>query len=371
MHEIYRGLVSNQTTHPEEPQGEVEEAGAGLDMFSVRGIFFGTPAETHDPNKGINTTVAPVMFLPYELARIFMQRFLSTLYHLVPFWSKELYERQLEHLYLPSSGTGSDTCSNSILLMALAMGSLGTQHYRWGDILFERVKASCSSLDDVVNLETVQLSLMMAHFQTEQGRPNSSFLYLGTASRKAISAGLHKESPTEGGEGREIVEQRRLTFWSLFFYETWICFHLGRPSSLSSRDVGIAPPKDPFILILMHLTNVMARSANEIYGRPHDSLLQMWKLARSISEDLRCYDEKMKLALGFGLDKCPQPGDVGVRQAILITCKSLACRVMDGQAKKDSILSHHSFDISTVLDLSRAMAARYQKVFFRDWAQHN
>jgi hypothetical protein len=69
----------------------------------------------------------------------------------------------------------------------------------------------------------------------------------------------------------------------------------------------------------MHLTNVMARSANEIYGRPHDSLLQMWKLARSISEDLRCYDEKMKLALGFGLDKCPQPGDVGVRQAILIT----------------------------------------------------
>jgi hypothetical protein len=161
MHEIYRGLVSNQTNHPEEPQGEVEEAGAGLDMFSVRGIFFGTPAETHDPNKGINTTVAPVMFLPYELARIFMQRFLSTLYHLVPFWSKELYERQLEHLYLPSSGTGSDTCSNSILLMALAMGSLGTQHYRWGDILFERVKASCSSLDDVVNLETVQLSLMM------------------------------------------------------------------------------------------------------------------------------------------------------------------------------------------------------------------
>ncbi|KAH1270760.1 hypothetical protein KXW98_004322 [Aspergillus fumigatus] len=313
MHEIYRGLVSNQTTHPEEPQGEVEEAGAGLDMFSVRGIFFGTPAETHDPNKGIGTTVAPVMFMPYELARVFLQRFLSTLYHLVPFWSKELYERQLETLYLPSSGTGSDTCTNSILLMALAMGSLGTQRYRWGDILFERVKASCPSWDDVVNLET------HAHYQTEQGRPNSSFLYLGTAARKAISAGLHKESPTEGGEGREMVEQRRLTFWSLFFYETWICFHLGRPSSLSSRDVGIAPPKDPFILILIHLTNVMARSANEIYGRPHDSLLQMWKLARSITEDLRCYDEKMKLALGFGLDKSPQPGDVGVQQAILTT----------------------------------------------------
>lgn len=161
MHEIYRGLVSNQTTHPEEPQGEVEEAGAGLDMFSVRGIFFGTPAETHDPNKGIGTTVSPVMFMPYELARVFLQRFLSTLYHLVPFWSKELYERQLETLYLPSSGTGSDTCTNSILLMALAMGSLGTQRYRWGDILFERVKASCPSWDDVVNLETVQLSLMM------------------------------------------------------------------------------------------------------------------------------------------------------------------------------------------------------------------
>ncbi|RHZ57458.1 hypothetical protein CDV55_105990 [Aspergillus turcosus] len=313
MHEIYRGLVSNQTNRPEEPQGEVEEAGAGLDMFSVRSIFFGTPAETHDSNKGIGITATPVMFLPYELARIFLQRFLSTLYHLVPFWSKERYECQLEQLYCPSPGTGSDTSASSILLMALAMGSLGTQHYRWGDILFERVKASCPSWDEVVNLET------HAHFQTEQGRPNSSFLLLGTAARKAISAGLHKESPTEGGEGREIVEQRRSTFWSLFFYETWICFHLGRPSSLSPGDVGIAPPKDPFILILNHLTKVMARSANEIYARPHDSLLQMWKLARSISEDLRCYDEKMKLALGFGLDKPPQPGDVGVRQAVLIT----------------------------------------------------
>ncbi|EAW09056.1 fungal specific transcription factor domain-containing protein [Aspergillus clavatus NRRL 1] len=63
----------------------------------------------------------------------------------------------------------------------------------------------------------------------------------------------------------------------------------------------------------------MSRSANEIYGRPHDSLLQMWRIARSISDDLRCYDSKMQQALGFGLDRCAQPGDVGVRQAILVT----------------------------------------------------
>ncbi|KAJ5486801.1 hypothetical protein N7530_001101 [Penicillium desertorum] len=42
MQHIYRDLISNPTSHPE-PSGGVEEAGAGLDLFSFRRIFFRNP----------------------------------------------------------------------------------------------------------------------------------------------------------------------------------------------------------------------------------------------------------------------------------------------------------------------------------------
>ncbi|GMG51587.1 unnamed protein product [Aspergillus oryzae var. brunneus] len=161
MHEIYRDLVSNQTPGLEKPHGEVEEARASLDMFSFRRIFFGTPDEPKESIKSCKPMDMPVMFLPRELANLFLRRFLSTLYTLIPFRSKESFEQQLEHLYNPVPGARSETWGQCMLLLALATGALGTEHYRWGDVLYDQVKATCGPLDDIVNLETVQLSLLM------------------------------------------------------------------------------------------------------------------------------------------------------------------------------------------------------------------
>lgn len=45
----------------------------------------------------------------------------------------------------------------------------------------------------------------------------------------------------------------------------------------------------------------------------------MWRIAKSVWDDLRTFDSKMQRALGFGLDKRPQPGGVGVQQTMCIT----------------------------------------------------
>lgn len=58
----------------------------------------------------------------------------------------------------------------------------------------------------------------------EQGRPNSAFIHLGIGARKAIAAGLHKEIPSQEGEASENVEERRMTFWYFYFYETLVTF---------------------------------------------------------------------------------------------------------------------------------------------------
>ncbi|KAL4778649.1 hypothetical protein BJX76DRAFT_366061 [Aspergillus varians] len=314
IHEIYRDLTAHPADHPDHgPHGRVEEAGAGLDMLSFRTIFFGIPADPHrNPSRGSNGADPSIMLLSYELASKFLDAFLSTLHGLLPIWPAEVFRQRFQQLYGPQPASRTDK-HQCILLMALALGSLVTEHVAWADMLYERVKASCNSFDDTVNIQT------HAHFQNEVGRPNSCFLHLGIATRKAISAGLHKESPHDGGDSVESAEERRRTFWYLYIYENWICFHLGRPSSLSRRDVGIPPPEDAFCQALIPLSDAISRSTDELYGRPHESLLQMWRIAKSIWDDLRTFDSKMKRALGFGLDKRPQPGRVGVRQTMCIT----------------------------------------------------
>ncbi|KAJ9226741.1 transcriptional regulator family: Fungal Specific TF [Paecilomyces variotii] len=321
LQHIYRDLVSVPNLPPTEPQGEVEHADAGLDLFNFRRIFFGSLAETHDVSKDASMGNTPLMFLPREVAMFFLERYLATFYYLTPFWPKETIRRDAERLYDPDIGLQMDPSVKSVILMAMACGALGTEHYAWGEVLYERVKASSNSLDDVVNLQTVQTSLLMAHYQADQGRPNSSFLHLGVATRKAFAAGLHKDAPdNERDADRETVERRRTTFWSLYFYENLLCFHMGRPSSLTADDIGTVYPEDPFLLALIHLSKAISRSAKEIYGKRHQSLLQMWKVALSISDGLSGYECRMRKAVGFGLEKTPQPGHIGVQQTVLALC---------------------------------------------------
>ena len=102
-----------------------------------------------------------MMFLPYDLAKMFMSRYLSGLYHMLPHRPKAYYEQCLERLYNPCATETQDTFAQALVLMAMACAAIGTDHFTWGDVLFERVKASMAMFDDVVNLQLIQISLLM------------------------------------------------------------------------------------------------------------------------------------------------------------------------------------------------------------------
>lgn len=157
MQHIYRDLVSNPTQPG--PSSGVDEAGAGLELFSFRRIFFGTP-DTQESGKSATGEI-PIMFLPYEIAKCFLSRYLSTLYQMMPFCSKAYYEQCLEQLYHPSPNHHLDTLTQATILLVLATSSVGTEHYAWGEVLYERVKALLTSYDDVVNLQAVQVALLL------------------------------------------------------------------------------------------------------------------------------------------------------------------------------------------------------------------
>lgn len=161
LQQIYRELVSNQATQSEEPQGEVEEASAGLDLFSFRRIFFGTHSEAPDIGRNLRMGGMSTTFLPYDLAREFLQRFLDSLYALMPVRPRSFFEKQLSLLYPPVMGFDSDVGYHALILLALAIGALGTENSEWGEVLFERAKATAATLDEVVNVQTVQISLFI------------------------------------------------------------------------------------------------------------------------------------------------------------------------------------------------------------------
>ncbi|CAG8947103.1 unnamed protein product [Penicillium salamii] len=292
MQHIYCDLMSKPKVQLMPPNG-VEEAGAGLDLFSFRRIFFGIPS-SYDATKKSSLDQA-VLFLPYELANLFLSRFLSTFFLMMPHCPEAHLKRSLDCLYRPSAVTRLDNLSRAIVLLSVATGSLGTDFFAWGDVLFEHVKASLIAFDD-----------------NEQGRPNPTYLHLGTAARKALSAGLHKPTPEDHPQTPEGVEERRLTF-------CWFCFHQGRPSSLALTDVVIEYPQCTFIRVLATLCKTVVRSRDEIYGQRHESLLGMFKVAESIAADMQEHQDLVKAKLGFALGSSIQAGSLGFQQTICST----------------------------------------------------
>lgn len=77
------------------------------------------------------------------------------------------------------------------------------------------------------------------------------------------------------------------------------------------------------LLAIVELARIMARSAQSMYGKNHDSLLFMWKNAREIRKDLQAFARRVRGVLSFGFDASPKPGEVGVCQIILLLCKNI------------------------------------------------
>lgn len=138
---------------------------------------------------------------------------------------------------------------------------------------------------------------------------------------------------------------------------SWFCFHTGRPSSLSLKDIAIEYPQDPFIRLLTQLCKTITRSTDEIYGQRHESLLHMWRVARSIAEELRGHEAHLQQALGFKLDDCIQPGSLGVRHAIFITRELSVHTLSTSLLTRPSIQPYSPSHLPAVLDIPWPLAA--------------
>ncbi|PTB66018.1 hypothetical protein BBK36DRAFT_1135629, partial [Trichoderma citrinoviride] len=314
LHSIYRLITGIQT--PLTRREEVAQVGPGLDLFQNRQLFFGDLAD------GSKSTMVSsdysAMFLDKELCGRALERYLSTFWHLLPILTKEDFRRRADMLYASPGLFSFDAPDVVVVLLAMAIGASILEEEAMAQFLFQRASQGADKLDELVNIQAIHIPLLQAQFQLERSRPHSAFLYVGVASRKAVAAGLHRGISIRG-QMRDCL-QRRLTFWSLFIMETWVCFCLGRPTSISDPGGGVpVPHEEKFILALVRLARFMSKCAARIYNQHHESLLHMWNAATELRHELQAYAEEQLLDIHIDVQGEPGAGECGFCKTIIVS----------------------------------------------------
>lgn len=197
----------------------------------------------------------------------------------------------LHELYNSDETKPSQT--KALIVAVLALGALATPHTDIAEELMGRAKYEAILFDDTVSLPMIQFSLLLAEYQNSMGRPNLTYLMLGTACRKAFALGLHREAANSLTRSED-AEKCRTTLWCLYFLESWYTMMVGRESMLKMSDISSPfPENQPFIVTLSRLAYIGEQCSRTIYNtNRYDSLRKLFVAAEDIHAQLRDFANK-------------------------------------------------------------------------------
>ncbi|KAF2971492.1 hypothetical protein GQX73_g2126 [Xylaria multiplex] len=184
----------------------------------------------------------------------------------------------------------------AIVFATLANGALNTSQTDLAETLFNQAKQEAAAYDDEVSLAMIHFSLLLATYQNNMGRPHSSYLHTGVASRKLFSMGLNSYGP-EGTARPDMIQKRRITLWSVYYHETMHALFLGRESTYKKASIRTPYPDDqPTLIGLCKLAQIAEDSAATIYGLTCESLWQLYQAAEKIHGRLQACAEELGIA---------------------------------------------------------------------------
>ncbi|RGP71231.1 c6 zinc finger domain-containing [Fusarium longipes] len=276
LQQIHRGVLP-ATQHGQFNQ---TEARSGVDTFMQRSIFFGTPSRiSPEAIRSDSIQLAPIT---KKIACKFLGSFKTTAHFRLPFYTTSELDGLLECLYNSQHVRNIPPQTKASFLVMLAIGALSTPDTDLAETLFTEARREAVILEDAVTLKTLQLSILFADYQVNMGRPNSTYLHLGVACRRAFALGLHIGSLYTRLDSLTL-QSHQITIWSLYFYETYQALSLGRKSGLKITDIACPFPTEPLPLVrLCRIARIMEDAADAIYGRKATSLRQLYIVAEEL-----------------------------------------------------------------------------------------
>ncbi|KAI5812731.1 fungal-specific transcription factor domain-containing protein [Pyronema omphalodes] len=302
----------------------IEPVDKGLDRFQYGPIYFSKYSDQQEfsypggvdgvgVSKSSHASLESSMLLTYVQASVYLEMFLQTLQKHMPFVQPESAQDMLNAMYgrhpsVESQYRDLDIGERGIMLAILAIGATLTDDaMTWGETLYQKARKISDELDDVVNINVCQLGLLLAHYNSICGKPNSVYLLIGAAMRKALATGLHKEALPKDRYQRSVehylTQERRLTFWSIYIFEVTISLGLGRPISVNDTDITIPYPDGcSFFLTLVRLSRIYAKASKQLYSTKEGSLYTLYRTAVSLKAELDVFCSSLPPELSIGPD---------------------------------------------------------------------
>lgn len=117
-------------------------------------------------------------------------------------------------------------------------------------------------------------------------------------------------------EFQKLLRDQYLTLHS------WVCFVVGRPTSVPDPGSSLPVPKDQKLLqSLVTLARIMSKCVRRVYSQRHESLLPLWNAANEIRLELYQFADQQMKDMDFKLVGDLTPGEQGLCQAMLSTSK--------------------------------------------------
>ncbi|KAL1631120.1 hypothetical protein SLS56_004508 [Neofusicoccum ribis] len=353
LQHIHSHLTTRQAS---QSVNEGHDGDEGIEKYKYNGIVFGSVA---------NQGPAPsTVFLRYELAKAFLQNYLSTIHHFMPLLDPERLRSTFERLYGSRNKTEPvEPLEKALLVISMAMGAISTEHEDWRETLLAQARTEAESVRYHVNVKAVQIALLMAHCEFATGHPNLSYLSLGSAISKALAAGMHKE-----GRGSDSRSEANHTMWVLFCNESISCLMTGRPYLLNRENITIPLPERPSFRTAFVRLSMTIRRTHRMYHHHDASIIsELIESVHCIHQELKEFSNLAKEDLGvvIGGSTCPLDGQklswhivTNYRMAFLGLCNhgyflESACFVLVLAAVHD----HGSTAASHVQYITRGLAS--------------
>ncbi|KAI0096800.1 hypothetical protein GGR51DRAFT_566981 [Nemania sp. FL0031] len=287
----------NENVHISSNNETVQEGGPGLRLFKQQAIFFGTPTRV-DSRFAPQFTTEPTLseWLPLSEADQLLEKFTSTNHFQHPFFSPSEMTNLLHSVYSNEANDPVPPQVKAVVFATLANGALNKTQTDLAESLFHRAKHEAAPCEDEVSLTMIHFSLLLATYQDNMGRPHSSYLHTGVASRKLFAMGLNSYG-AEGNTRPDMTQKRRIMIWSVYYHETVHALFLGRESTFRKNSIRTPyPDHEPALVGLCKLAQIAEDSAATIYGLACTSLWQLYQAAEKIHSRLQACAAELGIA---------------------------------------------------------------------------
>ncbi|RDW64631.1 hypothetical protein BP6252_10282 [Coleophoma cylindrospora] len=293
LQQLYRFLSgkpgSRQVIINSSSANYTEEA---ISEFGYSSIFFGRDSEfSSDPSRSASwqqdlsgsNPFSPEL-LPSDLAETFLESYLSTLHHVLPFCQQKTLRTLFHSLYYASESHTLHSRDFTLILAVLAVGATLTDEKHWANSLFARAKAELDSWGDAI-----------------RGRPNSAVLAVGAAAQKALAMGLQHETINSDSPSSELtdsdrsrLQERHASFWSLYVLDRNLSLSIGRPASINDMDVELPDPVgDSHLTASVALSRISHKVYYSVYGRKKGTFAEFCGKIQGLREELSLFHKSL------------------------------------------------------------------------------